>query len=123
MKNIDDEDLVNSDLPKFMEDNYPEDTLDELKYRIMQTEINNALKNSHGNVPKVNLKFYALIYDILVDFPPTDILCNTIMANKFLLMFIGRLRQKFIYIIRCNWRNIRLYSRFLKFKKIKSKLP
>ena len=30
MKNIDNEDLVDSDLTEFMEDNYPDDTLDEL---------------------------------------------------------------------------------------------
>ena len=85
MNNIDNEDLVDSDLTEFMEDNYPDDTLDELKNRIMQTEIKNALKDCHGNVPKFNLKMYAFVYDMLVDFLPTDILYDTITTNKFFI--------------------------------------
>ena len=87
MKNIDDEDLVNSDLTEFMEDNYPDDTLDELKNGIMQTEIKNALKDSHCNIPMLNFKLYAFIYDMLVDFPSTDILYDTITTNKFFVNF------------------------------------
>ena len=87
MKNIDDEDLVNSDLAEFVEDNYPDDTLDELKNGIMQTEIKNALKDSHCNIPKLNFKIYAFIYDMLVDFPSTDILYDTITTNKFFVNF------------------------------------
>ena len=85
MKNIDNEDLVDSDLTEFMEDNYPDDTLDELKNRIMQTEIKNALKDSHGNVPKFNLKIYAFIYDMFVDFLPTCILYDTTTTNKLFI--------------------------------------
>ena len=97
MKNIDDEDLLNSDLTEFMEDNYPDDALDELKNHTMQTEIKNALKDSHGNIPKFNLKIYAFINDMLVDFPPTDIFYDTITTNKFFVNVHRRL--KFIYII------------------------
>ena len=49
----------------------------------MQTVIKNAVKNSHGNAPKFNLKIYEFIYDILVDFLPPDIIYDTITTNKF----------------------------------------
>ena len=49
----------------------------------MQAVIKNAVKNSHGNAPKLNLKIYEFIYDILVDFLPPDIIYDTITTNKF----------------------------------------
>ena len=49
----------------------------------MQAVIKNAVKNSHGNTPKFNLKIYEFIYDILVDFLPPDIIYDTITTNKF----------------------------------------
>ena len=63
----------------------------------MQTEIKNALKDCHGNVPKFNLKMYAFVYDMLVDFLPTDILYDTITTNKFFINVHQMIKAK-IYL-------------------------
>ena len=48
-------------MSEFIEENYVDDSIDELKNRIMQTEIKNALKSSYGKVPKFDLKIYAFV--------------------------------------------------------------
>ena len=67
-------DNINSEVSELIEENFAYDsTIDELKNRIMQTEIKNALSSSAGRVPKFNLKIYAFVYDMLVYFPSSDI--------------------------------------------------
>ena len=51
------DDEINTELSDFIFDNYPDDTVDELKNRIMQTEIKNALKSCHRKITKLILKF------------------------------------------------------------------
>ena len=83
----------------------------------MQTEFKNTLKDSHGNVPTFNLKIYVFIYNMLVDFLPTDILYDTITTNKFFINVHGMITAKIhLYPFSCTWGNVRLYSRFLRFK-------
>ena len=60
----------------------------------MQTEFKNTLKDSHGNVPTFNLKIYVFIYNMLVDFLPTDILYDTITTNKFFINVHGMITAK-----------------------------
>ena len=57
-------DNINSEVSEFIEENFADDSIDELKNRIMQTEIKNALSSSAGRVPKFNLKIYAFVYDV-----------------------------------------------------------
>ena len=67
-------DNINSEVSELIEENFAYDsTIDELKNRIMQTEIKNALSSSAGRVPKFNSKIYAFVYDMLVYFPSSDI--------------------------------------------------
>ena len=66
-------DNINSEVSEFIEENFADDSIDELKNRIMQTEIKNALSSSAGRVPKFNSKIYAFVYDMLVYFPSSDI--------------------------------------------------
>ena len=54
-------DEINTEVSTFVEENYADDSIDELKNRIMQTEIKNALKSSYGKVPKFDLKIYAFV--------------------------------------------------------------
>ena len=54
-------DEINTEVSGFIEENYADDSIDELKNRIMQTEIKNALRSSCGKVPKFNLKIYSLV--------------------------------------------------------------
>ena len=67
-------DNINSEVSELIEENFAYDsTIDELKNRIMQTEIKNALSSSAGRVPKFNSKIYAFVHDMLVYFPSSDI--------------------------------------------------
>ena len=51
------DDEINTEVSDFIFDNYPDDTADELKNRIMQTEIKNTLKSCHGKITNLILKF------------------------------------------------------------------
>ena len=66
-------DELNNETSEFIEESFANDTIDELKVRVIQTEIKNALKTSFDRVPKFNLKIYAFDYDWLVYFPKSDI--------------------------------------------------
>ena len=76
-------DNINSEVSEFIEENFADDSIDELKNRIMQTEIKNALSSSAGRVPKFNLKIYAFVYDVLVYFPSSDIQYETFTTTSF----------------------------------------
>ena len=78
-------DEMNTEVSDFREENYADDTMDELKNRIMQTEIKNAIKYSAGKVPKLNLKIYAFVYNLLLYFPPTEIQYETFTTNSFFI--------------------------------------
>ena len=66
-------DELNNETSEFIEESFANDTIDELKVRVIQTEIKNALKTSFDRVPKFNLKIYAFDYDWLVYFPKSGI--------------------------------------------------
>ena len=66
-------DEINVETSEFIEESFANDTIDELKNRVMQTKIKNALKTSFGRIPKFNLKIYAFVYDWLIYFPKSDI--------------------------------------------------
>ena len=66
-------DEINVETSEFIEESFANDTIDELKNRVMQTEIKNALRTSFGRVPKFNLKIYAFVYDWLIYFPKSGI--------------------------------------------------
>ena len=76
-------DNINRELSEFIEENFADDSIDELKNRIKQTETKNALSSSAGRVPKFNLKIYAFVYDILVYFPSSDIQYETFTTASF----------------------------------------
>ena len=77
-----------TEVSDFTEKNYADDAIGELKDGIMQTEIKNAMKSSADKVPKFNLKIYAIVYNFLLYFPPTEIRYGTLTQTAFLLMFI-----------------------------------
>ena len=80
-------DIINTEVSEFIEENYVDDSIDELKNRIMQTEIKNTLKSSYGKVPKFNLKIYAFVYNLLVHFPVTDIQYEIFNTDSFFTIF------------------------------------
>ena len=57
-------DETHEDVSDFIEENFDDDSIDELKNRVMQTEIKNALQSSAGRVPKFNLNIYVYAYDM-----------------------------------------------------------
>ena len=69
-------------MSKFIEENFADDSIDELKNRVMQTEIKNALQSLAGRVPKSNLKVYAFVY-MLVYFRNSDIQYETFTTSAF----------------------------------------
>ena len=85
LNNYNKNDETNTEVSEFIEEKYADDSVDELKNRIMQTEIKNALKSSCGKVPKFNLKIYAFFYNLLVHFPVTDIHYETFTTDSFFI--------------------------------------
>ena len=66
----------------FIEESFADDSIDELKNRVMQKEIKNALQSSADRVPKFSLKVYAFVY-MLVYFPNSDIQYETFITSSF----------------------------------------
>ena len=85
LNNYNKNDETNTEVSEFIGEKYADDSIDELKNRIMQTEIKNALKPSCGKVPKFNLKIYAFVYNLLVHFPVTDIQYETFITDSFFI--------------------------------------
>ena len=81
-------DEVNTEVSEFIQENFVDDTIDELKNRIMQTEIKNALETSFSKVSKFSLKMYAFAYDWLVYFSKSTYSMKHLPQTHFLLMFI-----------------------------------
>ena len=72
-------------MSNFIEESFADDSIDEFKNRIMQTEIKNALQFSAGRVPKFNLKVDAFVYDMLVYFPNSNIQYETFTTSAFFI--------------------------------------
>ena len=76
---------MNTEVIDFIKENNADDTIDELKIRIMQTEIKNAMKSSADKIPKFKLKIYAFVYNLLLYFPPKEIRYETFTTNGFFI--------------------------------------
>ena len=76
---------INTEVSDFIEENFADDSIDELKNRVMQTEIKNAQQSSAGRVPKFSLKVYAFVYDMLVYFQDSDIQYETFTTGSFFI--------------------------------------
>ena len=83
--NYDKNDEINTKVSDFVEENFADDSIDELQNRVMQTKIKNALQSSAGRVPKFNLKVYAFVYDMLVYFLNSDIQYETFTIGWFFI--------------------------------------
>ena len=55
--------FINDKTEEFVEEEFVDETLQEIKNTINKTEIKNALSQIHGVVYKINLKVYAFVYD------------------------------------------------------------
>ena len=70
---------------EFVEEEFTDETLQEIKNTINKTENKNALTQSCGLVYKFNLKVYAFVYDKIVFFPHSETEYDTITTNKFFI--------------------------------------
>ena len=75
--------FINESTENFLQEEFPDETIPEIKNTIQKTEIKNALSQSRGQVYKFNLKIYAFVYDSLIFLPKSDIEYDTITSDKF----------------------------------------
>ena len=78
-------DEINTEVSNFIEEHFADDSIEELKNRVMETEIKNALQSSAGRVPKFNLKVYAFVYYMSVYFPNSYIHYETFATSAFFI--------------------------------------
>ena len=64
----------------FLQDNYFDYSLVELRKHIEEVEVKNLVK---VKIPKFNLELYAFVYDNLIQFPVSDVSFDTIKTNNF----------------------------------------
>ena len=72
-------------MEEFVENEFSDMTIHEIKNSIQKTDIKNALGQSHGEVYKFNLKVYAFVYDTLSFLPKTDIEYDTVTSDRFFI--------------------------------------
>ena len=89
-------DEINTEVNDFIEENFADHSIDELKNCVMHPEIKNALQYSTGRVPKFNLKVYAFVYDV-ISFPNSDIPYQTFTTGSFFINVQGLIKIK-IYL-------------------------
>ena len=77
--------FINDEVENFVEEEFADDTIHEIKNTIQKTEIKNALSQSRGEVYKFNLKVYAFVYDKIIFLPRSDIEYDTLTTDKFFI--------------------------------------
>ena len=78
--------FINNEVENFVEEEFADDTIHEIKNTIQKTEIKNALSQSRGEVYKFKLKVYAFVYDKIIFLSRSDIEYDTLTTEKFLYM-------------------------------------
>ena len=89
--------FINNATEKFVEEEFPDKTIPEIKNIIQKTNIKNALSQSRSDVYKFNLKIYAFVYDNLIFSPKSDVKIDTFTSNKFFL-HVHRLNKGKIHL-------------------------
>ena len=82
--------FINDSVEEFVENEFSDMTIHEIKNSIQKTDIKNALGQSRGEIHKFNLKVYAFVYDTLSFLPKTEIEYDTITSDRF-FMHVHRL--------------------------------
>ena len=75
--------FLNDSVEEFVENEFSDMTIHEIKNSIQKKDIKNALGQSRGEVYKFNLKVYAFVYDTLSFLPKTGIEYDTITSDRF----------------------------------------
>ena len=77
--------FISDKVENFVEEEFADDTIHEIKNTIQKTEIKNALSQSRREVYKFNLKVYAFVYDKIIFLPRSDIEYDTLTTDKFFI--------------------------------------
>ena len=79
------ENFINGEVEEFVEEEFADETLQEIKNTINKTEIKNALTKSRGEVYKFNLKVYAFVYNKITFLPHSKIEYDIITTDKLFI--------------------------------------
>ena len=88
-------DFINVATEEFVEDKFAGEEISEIKNATNKTEIKNVLSTTYRNVPKINLKVYAYVYDKLFCFPRSDLDYETVTTSKICSNINRLIRDKF----------------------------
>ena len=95
LNNFNRHDFINVATEEFVEDKFAGEEISEIKNATNKTEIKNALSTTYRNVPKINLKVYAYVYDKLFCFPRSDLDYETVTTSKICSNINRLIRDKF----------------------------
>ena len=76
------ENFINDETEEFVEEEFMDETLQEIRNTINKTQIKNALTQSRRVVYKFNLKAYAFVYVKIVFLPQSEIEYDTITTDR-----------------------------------------
>ena len=85
MNNNRKDNFINEETKEFVEEEFVDETLHEIKSTINKTQVKNVLTQSHGAVYKFNLKVYAFVHDKIVFLRQSEIEYDTITTDKFFI--------------------------------------
>ena len=78
------EDQFEIDLKDFLQEKYPETDLEGLRSKIDSAETKNIIKSTNDNkIHRSNLKLYSFIYDVMINFPSSNVMYDTITTSNF----------------------------------------
>ena len=77
--------FINDSTENFVEEEFSDETIPEIKNMIQKIDKKNALSQSRREVYKFNLKIYAFVYDKLIFLPKSDVEYDTFTSNKFFI--------------------------------------
>ena len=77
--------FINEATEEFVDEEFADETIQEIKNIINKTEIKNTLSQSRGEVYKFNLKVYAFVHDKVIFSPLSDIEYDTVTTDKFFI--------------------------------------
>ena len=78
------EDQFEIDLKDFLQEKYAETDLEELISKFDSAETKNIIKSTNDRkIRRSNLKLYSFVYDVMTDFPSSNVMYDTITTNNF----------------------------------------
>ena len=77
--------FINEEVENFVEEEFADETIREIKNTIQKTEIKNALSQNCREVYKFNLKVYAFVYEKIITLPHSDIEYDTLTTDEFFI--------------------------------------